>query len=113
MALTALSQSARTDSLSSFSVLTAILASSLSQNQMHASARETAIRADPRRISRLQQVQLRLLRFRHRPFRFFSSRLWFSLCAAGTFQMGKNLFGAIENFPGQTREAGNLNSVTF
>src|SRR5262249_11771904 len=62
---------------------------------------------------RLQQIQLRLLRFRHRLGRFSASRLWFCLCAAGTFQMGKNFFGAIENLLRQTGETRYLDPVTF
>src|SRR5215475_4947881 len=42
-----------------------------------------------------------------------SSWLRFCLSAAGTFQVGKNFFGAIENFFGQTGEAGHLYAVTF
>src|SRR6476646_7276514 len=116
MALTALSQSARSESLNSFSVLTGTCASSLSQNRCVCQrAGEWQFMPVPDLVvySRLYKLQLRLLRFRHPLRRFSSAPLWFCLSAAGTFQMGKNFFGAIEDFFGQAGETGHLDTVTF
>src|SRR5215831_13109150 len=78
-----------------------------------ASAQTDLLRSGTEQFFYLQQIQLWLLRFRHRLSRFLSS--WFSLCGcpAGTFQVGKNFFGAIEDFFGQTGETGHLYAVTF
>ena len=102
----------RSDSLSSFSVLTAIF-SSLSQNEVLALARERDDSSQFAKNYRSQQIQLRLLRLRHRPRRFSSSPLRFCLSAAGTFQMGKNFFRSIEDFFWQAGETRHLDAVTL